>query len=370
MSQSDANIIQYAVSIYSKDPNGVLGPWIVGALADAFFMGLLWTQVTNYYQWFPRDSKWIKGLVALITIISCVKFFQSCYTTWLKFVTEFGDWLRIVNIGWEIYMIPVFGQALSFCAQLFFSWRCFTLMRRNWYILAFLLMSITTSFALSIVVGYRYATDQLNSSAIQKFSAPQLALNIINDLLISAIVTVRLTQSRSGFNATTDTALKRLLAITWGAGIPPTISATLDMITFFTMPRNLVHVLFNMLTGRLYVFSMMYALNSRASIRTMLNQAPALPSHEITATTPRFRSRRGSSSFGDDVDPDGWTHPLSSIKVETEKVTLYSQDRDIPVPHLSRPQSVAFKVSAYETGSRVSVMPRDSTDDFLYILSL
>ncbi|KAG8896112.1 hypothetical protein FRC01_011998, partial [Tulasnella sp. 417] len=98
---------------------------------------------------------------------------------------------------------------------------------------------ITASFAMAIVVGYRYATDPFNNSAIQRFSAPQLALNILNDLLISAIVTIRLTQSRSGFSATTDTALKRLLAVTWGAGIPPTISATLDMITFFTMPLNL-----------------------------------------------------------------------------------------------------------------------------------
>lgn len=84
-------------------------------------------------------------------------------------------------------MIPIFGQALSFCAQLFFSWRCFTLMNRNWYLLGFLLTSacnypfqkypmvdldlesigITTSFALAIVVGYRYAVDQLNSSLVR-----------------------------------------------------------------------------------------------------------------------------------------------------------------------------------------------------------
>ncbi|KAG8951813.1 hypothetical protein FRC04_005505 [Tulasnella sp. 424] len=262
MAPNNPAILQYAAAIYSTNPNGVLGPWAVGALMDAFFMGLLWTQVVNYYRWFPNDSKWIKSLVAVVTLISCVKFFQSCYTTWDKFIIGFGDWVHVVDVGWEIYMIPVFGQALSFCAQLFFAWRCFTLMGRNWYILTSLLISITASFAMAIVVGYRYATDPFNNSAIQRFSAPQLALNIINDLLISAIVTIRLTQSRSGFSATTDTALKRLLAVTWGAGIPPTISATLDMITFFTMPLNLVHVLFNMLTGRLYVFSMMYALNS------------------------------------------------------------------------------------------------------------
>jgi hypothetical protein len=57
----------------------------------------------------------------------------------------------------------------------------------------------------------------------------------VTDLSISVIVTVYLAKSRSGFNSNTETVLKKLLTVTWSAGIPPTISATLDMITFLTM---------------------------------------------------------------------------------------------------------------------------------------
>ena len=57
----------------------------------------------------------------------------------------------------------------------------------------------------------------------------------VTDLSISVIVSVYLAKSRSGFNSKTDTVLKKLLTVTWSAGIPPTISATLDMITFLTM---------------------------------------------------------------------------------------------------------------------------------------
>ncbi|KAG8893336.1 hypothetical protein FRC00_010665, partial [Tulasnella sp. 408] len=99
-----------------------------------------------------------------------------------------------------------------------------------------------------------------------------------NDLAISVIVTIKLARSRSGFNPTTDSALSRLLKITWSAAIPPTICATLDVITFFAMPLNTTHVMFNFFTGRLYVFSMMYALNSYVAFRGHFG--------ELTTTDP------------------------------------------------------------------------------------
>ncbi|KAG8901064.1 hypothetical protein FRC01_009945, partial [Tulasnella sp. 417] len=248
---------QYAAALYSKDPQGVLGPWLLGALGDAFFIGLLWTQVSTYYHLFPNDSKWTKSLVVVV-----LKFSQTCYITWEKLVSGFGDWINIVQVNWDSYTIPFMNQALCFCAQLFFTWRCFTLTGRNKYLLFSLLSSIFVAFVLSILVSIRYAVDPYNNPQIQRYSFPQMSLNVLNDLVISVIVTIKLTRSRSGFNSATDSALKRLLAITWGAGIPPTIFATLDMITFFAMPLNTTHVLFNFFTGRTYVFSMMYALNS------------------------------------------------------------------------------------------------------------
>ncbi len=57
----------------------------------------------------------------------------------------------------------------------------------------------------------------------------------VTDLSINVIVTMYLVNSNSRFNSNTETVLKKLLTVTWSAGIPPTISATLDMITFLTM---------------------------------------------------------------------------------------------------------------------------------------
>ncbi|KAG8951814.1 hypothetical protein FRC04_005506 [Tulasnella sp. 424] len=357
--------LQYAAAIYSKDPQGVLGPWLLGALGDAFFIGLLWTQASTYYHSFPNDSKWTKGLVVIVWVLSSLKFCQTCYITWEKFVNGFGDWINIVLVGWDTYTIPVFSQALCFVAQLFFTWRCFTLTGRNKYLLFALLISIFTALVLSVFVSIRYAVAPFDNPQIQRYSTPQMSLNVLNDLVISVVVTIKLVQSRSGFNAATDSALKRLLAITWGAGIPPTICATLDMITFFAMPLKTVHVLFNFFTGRLYVFSMMYALNSRAAIREMLCQSPTLPSQEVSCTVPRFRTPGMTSSSGSDSALESRFQPLASIKVENEAMKPESkgEGEELPMAELSKSQSVAFKVSAFEPSGTLADPSEDTVAD-------
>ncbi|KIO34068.1 hypothetical protein M407DRAFT_16980 [Tulasnella calospora MUT 4182] len=188
-----------------------------------------------------------------------------------------------------------------------------------------------------------------------------MSLNVLNDLVISVVVTVKLVRSRSGFNQATDSALRRLLTITWSAGIPPTICATLDMITFFAMPLNLTHVLFNFFTGRLYVFSMMYALNSRALIREILSQPPPLPSEEVSCTVPRFRTPGMTSSSGTDSVLESRFHPLASVKVASEenKPESEAEAEELAMPELPKSQSVAFKVSAFEPDPAAVVPSED-----------
>ncbi|KAG9017110.1 hypothetical protein FRB90_001714 [Tulasnella sp. 427] len=307
----DTQYLEYAAAIYSKDPKGVLGPWLLGALGDAFFIGLLWTQLSTYFHLFPRDSKYTKSLVIVVAVLSCLKFGQTCYTTWDRFTIGFGDWISIVRVGWDTYV--------------------------------------------------RYAVAPFDNPQIQRYSTPQLSLNVLNDFIISIVVTVKLSRSRTGFNPNTDSALTRLLTITWGAGIPPTISATLDMITFFAMPLTLIHVFFNLLTGRLYVFSMMYALNSRAVIRDILSQSPVPPSQEVSCTVPKFRTPGMTSSTGSDSMRESRFQPLGSMKVDSEASKSKSdaeEVEEVAMSELTKSHPGAFKVSAFQPDTS-GVSPSD-----------
>lgn len=151
--------------------------------------------------------------------------------------------------------------------------------------------------------------------------------------------------------------------------------------------------------------------NRRASIRTMLSQAPILLSQESTASGPRFRSRGGSSSFGNDVSVLKRVLPVT--KVFGHQSGLHAKSRSIWIVgvtlsqasrsrkkcllatrrmKLSRYRSwanrslrcsryetrlskgahswliavwhLALQVSAYEAGSRINILvPRDSGED-------
>ncbi|KAG8907670.1 hypothetical protein FRB99_002748 [Tulasnella sp. 403] len=183
-----------------------------------------------------------------------------------------------------------------------------------------------------------------------------MALNVVTDLSISAIVSIKLVRSRSGFNKTTDTAIRKLLALTWGAGIPPAISAALDMITFLTMEMNLVHVFFNMLTPRLYVFSVMYALNSRAHIRNMLSQTPPLESQELSKTAFRSRGFDPGMRSNDENSPG-----VPRITVETQTFI-----HSVSGTGMTSKGSVIVKTSDDVEGREVIVQaPMDSADNLV-----
>ncbi|KAG9043177.1 hypothetical protein FS837_009929 [Tulasnella sp. UAMH 9824] len=362
----DTQKLQDVVAIYSKDPQHVLGPWLLGALGDAFFTGLLWTQLLSFISKRFEVEQVVGGdrVPALLVRVQLLKLCQTCYVIWEKFVDGFGDWINIFRVNWYSYTVPVMSQALVFFAQLFFAWRCFTLTGRNKYLLFSLLTSIFTALVLSILVSIEYAVPQHNDYQIKRYFLFQTSLNVLNDIAISVIVTIKLARSRSGSNATTDSALKRLLAITWGAAIPPAICATLGMITFF-IPLNMMHVMFNFFTGRLYVFSMMYSLNSRADIREILSQSPTLPSQEVSGTVPRFRTPGMTSSSGIDHVPESHSPPLTSINVSNEESKPGSEAaaEELLMNELTKTQSVAFKVAAFEPSPTASAPSDDAIGD-------
>jgi hypothetical protein len=67
--------------------------------------------------------------------------FQTFMIVWDKNIVGFGDWRNAAEFPWNLWIDPVAATFLSLSAQLFFVWRCFELMQRNWYLLVLLVSS-------------------------------------------------------------------------------------------------------------------------------------------------------------------------------------------------------------------------------------
>ncbi|CAE6421941.1 unnamed protein product [Rhizoctonia solani] len=220
---------------YINGPGIMLGPWLLGALLDFMFAGVLLQQLYFYFTHFKRDPWYIKTIVRTITVFATLKTVQAFLIVWFKLIISYGDWREAAAWPWQDWTEPVLGATLGAIAQCYFA----------------------TSFGVTLQIGLDnpYPHDRIPYTVV-----PMLVSTVFVDSVITSVTLFYLTS--------TDSLIQRLIVITFGAALPPAISAVCDVITTVTQTGN-VHATFNMLTPRLYVYSLMFTLNVREETREM-----------------------------------------------------------------------------------------------------
>ncbi|KAF8760074.1 hypothetical protein RHS01_01878 [Rhizoctonia solani] len=187
---------------------------------------------------------------------------------------------------------------------------------------------------------------------------PMLVSTVFVDSVITIVTLFYLVNSKKGFNPHTDSVIHRLIVITFEAALPPAISAICDVITSVTQTGN-VHATFNMLTPRLYAYSLLFTLNIREATREMA----ASGSDHVSA--PVSGSGDGARRINVVVGGrhQSWfpqNQKKSQIHVETETITHHHDaeglsancNRNVPQlsPHSEDPRE-GLKPKEEETSS-------------------
>ncbi|KAG8957927.1 hypothetical protein FRC03_009685 [Tulasnella sp. 419] len=319
---TNATMVELAGEAYRTDPEGLFGPWLIGNCFDWMFTGVMLFQAQTYFKLFPNDARWIKYLVIIVVILSCLKTFQGFMLIWTQMVARAGDWRTVAGGTWWIWIEPTASQLLSFAAEAFFVYRCFRLTNKNYFVLGGLVLAMVGVFITTIFLSIRLKLDPYYVPLMRTLAIPALSTNLAIDVFITCVVSYKLYTSKTGFHEETDSMLTRLLALTWETAFPPAISAILNQVFYVVMPNNVVYMFFNMLTPRLYVFSLLYTLNSRPYIRDPTKNST---SHEGTTSKDGMtRTKRATT-----VIPSG--HHLSIIKRGKDHISGIGLDASIHV---------------------------------------
>ncbi|KAG8958815.1 hypothetical protein FRC03_008796 [Tulasnella sp. 419] len=148
---------------------------------------------------------------------------------------------------------------------------------------------------------------------------PALTANLCIDLFITGVVSWKLYTSKTGVHHETDSMLSRLMALTWETAAPPAISAILNVVFYVAAPETAVHMFFNMLTPRLYVFSFMHTLLVRPSIRSGSKSATDQEAGSSDATSKIRRVTTGNR------------HQLATFRKGHKENQSIGQTNTIPV---------------------------------------
>ncbi|KAK7013154.1 hypothetical protein R3P38DRAFT_2789313 [Favolaschia claudopus] len=110
----------------------------------------------------------------------------------------------------------------------------------------------------------------LINNNLQWITSVALASASVADMLIALSLSYYLRKSRTGIK-TTDSLVNKLILYAMSTGLLTGICVLIDMICFLAMPGNLVHVAFNIVSGKLYTNSLLVSLNFREVIRRSTN---------------------------------------------------------------------------------------------------
>ncbi|KAH7343778.1 hypothetical protein B0J17DRAFT_713937 [Rhizoctonia solani] len=219
---------------YVNGPAIMLGPWLLGALLDFMFAGVLFQQLYFYITHFKRDPFYIRIIVWVLVVCATLKAVQAFLIVWFKLVVTYGDW-RAATWPWQDWTEPILGATLGAVAQCYFAIRCYRLSgRKFWFLLGlffFMFVSWGYSFEVGLEIGLKnpYIHGRIPYAVI-----PMLVSTVFVDSVITIVTFFYLIRSKKGFNPNTDSMIRRLIVITSEVALPPALSAICDVITSVT----------------------------------------------------------------------------------------------------------------------------------------
>ncbi|CAK5272005.1 unnamed protein product [Mycena citricolor] len=259
----------------------------LGALCVAYMLawglfGVMSMQTYRYYHIFIKDAMWIKTLVGGLWILDTLQLVLtgSCLYFWV--ITNYVNPAVLANSTWTFNIGILVTNSIVIIVQFFLA-------RRVWIRARLLLIFCKLK-----------PSEHTCLAATMDLKWPKLILYAMNTGTLTAIVVL------------------------------------IDMICFLTMPNNLIHIAFNLVSGKLYTNSLLATLNYRDTVcshapRAMNMNTTISLSHMSGATAPMGGSGVGTAPV---FAPNSKFHSTASTGDHTLAVTA-SEMEDYTISNAS-----------------------------------
>ncbi|KAF7378171.1 hypothetical protein MSAN_00241600 [Mycena sanguinolenta] len=254
------------------------------ALASGLF-GAMSMQSVTYFHKFPKDSLWLKTLVALLWAFDTIQLVLAGNGLYFWMVTNYNNADILEDPSpWSFNVAIFLTNTIVFIVELFLARRVYILSDHNILLTAIIVVLSCCYYGLQIAVKVKLWQFQKLSLLyrVQKMTEVSLACAAVADLTIAISLSVCLRKSRTGVKIT-DSIVNKLVLYAMNTGLLTSVIVLIDMICFLTMPRNFIHLGFNMISGNLYTNSLLATLNFRDVVRNNMNNTMNLNTLSLSA---------------------------------------------------------------------------------------
>ncbi|KAH7867987.1 uncharacterized protein C8R40DRAFT_886910 [Lentinula edodes] len=277
------------------------GPILMAGFLHWGLFGAFFTQLYNYTS--SSRSKYdnfiVKSFVYVTILIQLSAIFFITHTIWGTLVLNFGVVAVVTHVPWSVPLALLTTGISTSLAQMFFSWRIYTLSggatKGGAVLIGFLgiaIMISTMQFSACLAFNVKFYLISRNFElvpSLNKISEVWLASAVIGDWIngVTFVVMMRRERKNSAFPLT-KALLDRIIINFVESGLITATLALADLIVFLVLPTTTVRVTLEFTLGPLYANVMMANLNSREKIG---QAARALEMNTFTSSSHGSQSR-------------------------------------------------------------------------------
>ncbi|KAJ7250753.1 hypothetical protein C8J57DRAFT_1474861 [Mycena rebaudengoi] len=288
-----------------------LGALCVGYVIASGLFGVMSMQSFNYFQKFVKDTIWLKSLVAFLWIMDTLQLVLIGHVLYYWVITNYDNPRVLAVSVWSFNIGILITNTIVIIVELFLARRVYIMSSKNKLLTGFIVLLSCLYYAFELVVQVR--TFQLQKVALffkfQWIASVGLACAATADLIIAISLSIYLSRARTGIK-TTDSMVNKLILYAMNTGLLTSIIVLIDMICFLVMPKNLIHIAFNIVVGKLYTNSLLATLNFRETIR---NNAKDVNAFSLS-TANKFRNAANHTTVDEHtLHETGMNDPTRSI---------------------------------------------------------
>ncbi|KAJ8703496.1 hypothetical protein PTI98_002117 [Pleurotus ostreatus] len=243
---------------------------------SAFFLGCLVLQAYRYFSDYPRDSKWIKCLIALMLLAELALHVTVTQASYMLNIIHAGDPLFFLRLKSSQLAPPLFLTQFTVpMNEMFYYWRLYRLMHLKWpCIIATVLSGCRTCgwlYFLSRVTQLGLAALILDTSLRWLVTLLFVFTFFLNSSIV-LVMTLYLTRHRSSPIMMTRRLVQRLIMWTISTGMIAMIPQMLAFILFLTMRDSLMWMCIVPIYMKVFANCLLSTLNNRPVITDDNNQ--------------------------------------------------------------------------------------------------
>ncbi|CAA7268935.1 unnamed protein product [Cyclocybe aegerita] len=206
------------------------GAIFIGLLFSVGLLGITTSQVWRYYNNFPKDPLYLKGIVAILDLEFIKQPFRILELLRVAFagdgvyyylVLNWGNPVALITLVWTSQVNLILSPLVELAVRLYFSYRVWIISRKSWIMTTIIVLLALGHFAMGAgawIMSFRNPKVTDYTPLLHSFGTAGLSLAMAADWTISLSLIYWLNRSRSGL-ARTNSIINYIVFYTVNMGL-------------------------------------------------------------------------------------------------------------------------------------------------------